>query len=96
MTKKKIEFYNGNTQVGEHDKQSQKWNMKGKEFNSTPTDGHHINTKNVTIAGSTGIAVNGPTTINGSPVATTATLSDTFAIIAELQARVAALEARLA
>jgi phage gp45-like len=96
MTKKKIEFYNGETQVGEHDKQSQKWNMKGKEFNASPSDGTHINTKNVTINGSSGIAVNGPTTINGSPASTLATLAPTLQTVEALLARVAALEAIVA
>jgi phage gp45-like len=95
VTKKKIEFYNGETQVGEHDKQSQKWNMKGKEFNATPSDGSHISSKNVTINGSTGVGITGPTTINGSPAATAATLQSHFDLVAALEARIAALEARL-
>jgi phage gp45-like len=95
VTKKKIEFYNGDQQVGEHDKQSQKWNMKGKEFNATPSDASNINSKQVNINGSTGIAMSGPTTINGSPAMTVATLQSTE-VIAALEARIAALEARLA
>jgi phage gp45-like len=95
VTKKKIEFRNGETVKAEHDKQSDKWDFKGKEHHVTSSDKHTVTTKQVAINGSTGIGLTGPTTVNGSPVATTATLSDTFVIIAELQARVAALEARL-
>jgi phage gp45-like len=95
VTKKKIEFYNGDQQVGEHDKASQKWNMKGKEFNATPSDASNINSKQVNINGSTGIAMSGPTTINGSPAATMGTLQSHFDLVAALEARIAALEARL-
>ena len=101
VTKKKIEFRNGDEVVAEHDKQSKKWDIKGKQVAVTPEDSHTVSTKQVTIGhqnvninGSSAVAISGPTSVNGSPVVTEATAA-TLSVIAALEARIVALEARL-
>jgi phage gp45-like len=94
VTKKKIEFRNGDEVVADHEKSSNKWNFKGKEHHVTSSDKHTVTSNQVGITGST-VAINGATSINGSPVATTATLQGHFDLVAALEARIAALEARL-
>jgi phage gp45-like len=94
VTKKKIEFRNGDEVIADHEKSSNKWNFKGKEHHVTSSDKHSVTSQQVGITGTT-VAINGATSINGSPVATTATLQSHFELVAALEARIAALEARL-
>jgi phage gp45-like len=93
VTKKRVEFRDGDNVKGYYDKQSQAWNHNGKTHTINASDKVDIGNKVVNIAGSTSININGPTNVNGSPVATSATVAET---IAGLEARIAALEARLA
>jgi phage gp45-like len=95
VTKDKIEFRNGESVKAEHNKSSDKWDFKGKEHHVTSSDKHTVSTKQVAISGSTGIGLTGPTTINGSPAVTTLSLGPLLTLVDSLQARVAALEARL-
>jgi phage gp45-like len=94
VTKKKIEFRNGDEVVADHEKSSNKWNFKGKEHHVTSSDKHTVTSQQVGINGST-VGINGAVSVNGSPVATTATLAPHFHLVAALVARIEALEARL-
>jgi phage gp45-like len=94
VTKKKIEFRNGDEVVAEHDKQSKKWDIKGKETRISSSDATNITSQAVGINGTT-VAINGATSVNGNPVATTDMLLTRDATIMALEARIAALEARL-
>ena len=89
VTKKKIEFRNGDEVVAEHDKQSKKWDIKGKETKITSSDGTHITSQNVSINGASGVGINGPTSVNGNPVATTDMLIARDATIMALEQRIA-------
>ena len=106
VTKKKVEYRNGDEVVAEHDKQSKKWDYKGKQFDVTSSDdanikpgktpnqpGQHTNitSPTVNINGSTGVAISGPTSVNGNPVATTEMFIPRDAVIAALEQRIAAL-----
>ena len=103
VTKKKIEFRNGDEVVASHDKQSKKWDYKGKEFNVTSEDNANINpgkntninSPTTNINSATGVNITGPTSVNGSPVVTTEILLPRDVLIAALEQRIAALEARL-
>ena len=94
VTKKKIEFRNGDEVVGEHDKQSKKWNMKGKEFNANPDDAVNMKSKKIDMNGSDGINMDGPISMNGSPMPSPAVLVTQDQLQA-LVTRIAQLEARL-
>ena len=111
VTKKKVEYRNGDEVVAEHDKASKKWDYKGKQFDVTSSDdanikpgkntninpGQHTNITSPTVAinGATGVAISGPTSVNGNPVATTEMFIPRDVVIAALEQRIAALEARL-
>ena len=111
VTKKKVEYRNGDEVVASHDKETKKWDYKGKEFNVTSADdanikpgkntniqpgqNTNITSPTVNINGSTGISLTGPTSVNGNPVATTEMFIPRDAVIAALEQRIAALEARL-
>jgi phage gp45-like len=94
VTKKKIEFRNGDEVIADHDKQSNKWNFKGKEHHVTSSDKHTVTSQQVGINGTT-VAITGATSVNGNPVATTEMFIPRDAVIAALEQRIAALEARL-
>jgi hypothetical protein len=52
-----------------------------------------VHGQQVNITGSTGIALTGPTSVNGKPVATSEMLETRDRLIAELASRVSVLEA---
>ena len=94
VNKKKVEFRNGDEVVAAHDKQSKKWDYKGKEFNVTSEDNANIKpgkNTNITsptvgINGADGVGITGPTTVNGNPVATTDMFIARDAVILALEA----------
>ena len=91
----KINFLTGDTVIGSHDKTASQWNFGGKQHIVTATDVHAVTTKQINLSGNLGIALTGPTTVNGTPVATADMLDERDVVIAALEARIAALEARL-
>jgi phage gp45-like len=110
VTKKKIDFRTGDNSVADHDKEAARWTFGGKEHVVTSTDKHTVQSKQVNINGTTstvvqglqvningtqGIALAGPTSVNGNPVATTEMFDARDRLIAELASRVSALEARM-
>ena len=102
VTKNKIEFRNGENVKAEHNKDSDKWDFKGKEHHVTSSESHTVSTKQVTIGnqnvninGSSHVAITGPTTVNGDGVATLSMFIPRDALIVALEQRIAALEARL-
>ena len=103
FSKKNLEFRTGDNVVASHDKDAAKWEFGGKVHSVVSTDQHSVSSKQVSINGSqtvnisgtNGIALTGPTSINGNPVATSDMLDVRDTMIARLEARVAALEARI-
>jgi phage gp45-like len=108
VTKKNIEFRTGDTVVAHHDKDTSKWEFQGKEHWVSSSDKHVVQTKQVNINGTistvvqgqqvningtTGIALSGPTSVNGTPVATTEMFDARDRLIAKLASRVSVLEA---
>jgi hypothetical protein len=94
-TSSTVETRDGTQVVGVYGKDGQKWNFGGKQHLISSTDSHTITSKavqmtsqTISLQGSTGVAITGPTSVNGNPVATTD-------MIAKLEARIAELEARL-
>jgi phage gp45-like len=95
VTKKKIEFRNGDQVKASHDKETDKWNFGGKEHHVTSSDKHTVTSQQIGLSGTT-VAINGATSVNGNPIATTNMFIPRDAVIAALEQRIAALEARLA
>jgi phage gp45-like len=101
-TKDSVETRDGDQIVGVYSKNGQKWDFKGKEHQISSTDKHtvtaqlvNMTSQTINLAGSTGVAITGPTSVNGNPVATVDMFDDRDRVIARLEARIAALEARL-
>ena len=103
MTKGMMDFRTGDNSVASHDKDAAKWTFGGKVHEVTSSDQHSVSSKqvsikgsqNVTINGEAGVAITGPTTVNGDAVATSMMLDKRDVLIAALEKRLAALEARI-
>jgi phage gp45-like len=90
-----VETRDGDNIVGVYNKSGSMWDFKGQVHQVSSTDQHIVTTKNIKLNGSTAIALTGPTSVNGNPVATTDMLGARDKKIAALEERVKALEARL-